>query len=551
MKIKDVEAIINTHHNYYNVQRLYELDALTRCYERRLLKTIGDWSRGRPTIEPAIAKQYIDSYMASLFPKAPAVVVEHSGKAEGDAKLVESVCNRFLYDKAPVIEQAMRTAFIYPFSFLKLGLLEAESVLDMIEMRPIKPWDCIVDFEAETFEQSRYVGHRLWVPMLEAKKRYPGKQFSGCAKHELFDQTETDYQQGVVEEISDYMSYIEVYEIYDLLGDECITYSPQAKKNDGIIKRIKPIPFRDHANRPMSPMVPVYFDYDIVQRLRGASHLHRIFDQVLERANLRTEIANNVRRDSRQYITAKGLLGEEAKAQLSEAQDGAVIEVELSAVVGRSLSEVFVPLPQVPFSQNLSYYDALIERDLQAGSLLGAFTKGQATNVSATEIAALTQYTSTEIGKLARIRDEAIEYLCRVYVSIIAFLLETGDENVREIHTLDGNVQVIRAQDFIGRFRFAAADQANTPISSALRKQELMSLIPILMEAGTPAEAVLDQLIRLYDLPASFKPEKVEVAPEAAPVPQSAVTGPPPGAEIPLDVGGGPVAPMIRQMSGL
>jgi len=548
MDHKDIKAIIQAHNQYYDTERLGQLDALTRAYDQRLLSggQYGSWTAGRVTIEPATAKQYIESYMASLFPKAPAVVVEDNGRAEGKAKLVESVCNRFLYDKATVIEQAMRTAFIYPFSFLKLWITPEESVLDSVELRPIKCWDVVMDFEAETFEQSRYIGHRYWLPMLEAKTRFPGKKFKGTLKRDLFNkQVGTIYQQGVVQESdSDYCSYIEVYEIYDMLSDKVYFYSEQSNRGDCLIKTLNEIPFRDHANRPIPPLVPMYFDYNVIQPLRGSSHLARVFDQVLERANLRTEVANSVRRDSRQMFAKKGILDEESKAIYSQNKDGTIVEVDIGP--GDSLNSFITPAPQIPLSSDFSLYDTWIERDLQAGSLLGAFTKGQATNVSATEIAALTQYTSTEIGKLARIRDTAIEYLCQVYVCILAFLLETEtdeSEDVKEVKTLDGSVQVIRAQDFVGRFKFGAADQANTPISSALKQQQLLSLMPLLMNLGVPKEPILEQMVRLFDLPVGFLEP---ASPAVTQAPDSVVTGLPPGAEPPLPVGGGEVASMIR-----
>jgi len=550
MKENDVKAIVGAHNRYYDSEKKAELEALTLCYKGRLLKSANyNWSSGE-TIEPALAVQYIEQYMASLFPKAPAVVVEHAGKAEGSAKLVESVCNRFLYDKQGLIEKAMRLAFIYPFSFIKLGTVPADSVLDAVDMQPVKPWDCVLDLDAETFERSRYVGHRLWMPLVEAKRRFPGKQFDGVLKSDLFDNPSDDMDNGTLESSSEYALYIEVYEVYDLLGDEVIYYSEQSRKSSCIVDRKSPIPFRDHADRPVAPMIDMYFDYDIVQPLRGASHLARIFDQVLEISNLHTQFAHNIRRDSRQFLVKKGVMNEEAKGILSENEDGSFVEVELNE--GEYIQNVVMPVPQLPFSPNVGFYQQILSQDMQAASLLGSFTKGEATGVSATEASAITQYTSSEIGKLARIRDSVIERLCQVYTSIIACLLDVMDseegENVKEIHTLDGSVEIIRAQDFIGRFRFAAADQANTPMSSARKKEELLTLMPVLQSLGVPTEAILDQMIRLFDFPSTFKP-KVKVEEQEVvlqPGPESVVTGAPPGAAEPLPVGGGEVAADIR-----
>jgi len=62
--------------------------------------------------------------------------------------------------------------------------------------------------------------------------------------------------------------------------------------------------------------------------------------------------------------------------------------------------------------------------DINRGSILAPFSRGEATKATATEVAALAQYSASEIGKLARERDGAIEMISTVYLRIIALMAE-------------------------------------------------------------------------------------------------------------------------------
>jgi hypothetical protein len=439
---------------------------------------------------------------------------------------------------------------------LKLSLLqEADSVIDQVQIRPVFPWDVIVDFDADTFEASRFVGHRYWLPISEAKSRFPGIKFKTELKRSYLRTTEQRPEKGVpAGATSGILSYIEVYEIYDFMNDNLIFWSDNAERENKVLERLDPIPFRKYNGRPLSPLVPIYFNQAIDVPLQGASALRRVYDSIVELINLRTVWANGIRKEARQMIARKGALDEEAKAIYAENRDGAVLEVEL--MPNESLAGVVQNIPVATLSPDFSVYESLISQDISTGSMLGGFTRGNfSASASATEIAAITQYTSSSLGKLARVRDRAIEYLAEVYAAMIAFLLLTNDKD-KETVTFNGKVMTIEASDFIGKFKFSAADQASTPISAALKRQTVSAMLPALQGLGVPQEELLDYVIRVFDLPPSFKPEATPV-PQAAsgPIAGGAVaqpnaeagTGATPG---PLPVGGGSVASTIRQAAG-
>jgi hypothetical protein len=338
------------------------------------------------------------------------------------------------------------------------------------------------------------------------------------------------------------------------MNDNLIFWSDNAERENKVLERLDPIPFRKYNGRPLSPLVPVYFNQAIDVPLQGASALRRVYDSIVELINLRTVWANGIRKEARQMIARKGALDEEAKAIYAENRDGAVLEVEL--MPNESLAGVIQNVPVATLSPDFSVYESLINQDISSGSMLGGFTRGNlSASASATEIAAITQYTSSSLGKLARVRDRSIEYLAEVYAAMIAFLLLTNDKD-RETVTFNGKVMTIEASDFIGKFKFSAADQASTPISAALKRQTVSAMLPALQGLGVPQEELLDYVIRVFDLPPSFKPEATS-APQAQPSPvmanQTAEANPEAGAGAtpgPLPVGGGSVASTIRSAAG-
>ena len=171
----------------------------------------------------------------------------------------------------------------------------------------------------------------------------------------------------------------------------------------------------------------------------------------------------------------------------------------------------------------------MIEGDLQKGSVMAPFTRGESTNVTATEITALSAYTATEIGRMARERDGAIEKLAEIYISMLDLLWEDGEKATLLVN---GQPEIIQQKYFAPKYRFAAKDQASTPLSRELKNQQLMMVGPMLIELGLNPQLIRDKLIEAYDLPSSFlssnDPAPVPPAPmEAPPVPGGMPAGTP------------------------
>ena len=155
--------------------------------------------------------------------------------------------------------------------------------------------------------------------------------------------------------------------------------------------------------------MPFYYNNIPDRPLDGYSSLKRIYDQLFEMNIIRSFQANAVRKASRQWLVKKGELSSEEMAKVTSGVDGLFIEVDSE----EPLDSIIRPVPQqqTPIEVAKYYQDVAMDKD--KGSVIAPFTRGEVTKATATEIAALAAYTSSEIGRMARERDACIEHLGR------------------------------------------------------------------------------------------------------------------------------------------
>ena len=181
MKVSDLTDIITNHSAYWET-RNSEMKAYSDVYRGQMFGQKHAKRGDYITIETSDAYAWIESTIASLFPKSPAVVVGPDAKKRGDASVAEAVINQFLFRISSEIEAAMRYARVVPCAFYKLGLEERESALDSVSIKAVKPWDIILDMDAEKWDDQRYVGHRYHLPFSKAKERFGRKRWEPSIK---------------------------------------------------------------------------------------------------------------------------------------------------------------------------------------------------------------------------------------------------------------------------------------------------------------------------------------------------------------------------------
>ena len=266
-----------------------------------------------------------------------------------------------------------------------------------------------------------------------------------------------------------------------------------------------------------------------------------MYDQLWEINNLRTVWANGLRREARIYVTKKGAIDEEGKAILAENRDQSIVELDVPPDI--DARNCIVPLAQNTFSPDYSIYKAEVRADLDRGSVLAPFTRGVATNASATEVSALTQYAANEIGRVARFYHRSIEIVAEVYQAMLMHVMMTAEEETKETVLINHDAVVLTPKKFSGKFKYSFADQASTPIAGAIKRSAISQLLPTLQGLGVPQETILKYLVQTFDLPEDFLPERF-VVPDGGL--QSGQTEEAQPQEPALPPGGGQLAAQIR-----
>lgn len=519
-RIQFIRAAVQQHTDYWDElrpnMRRYRNAYMTKFYED--LDSVDADSSIR--VETADAYAAIESLMGSLFTKYPGIELAPDITGKGDLGLTKEISNNWLKTCRQQIENAARMALIYTHSFLKLAPRESNILTSKIAMRAVPPWQVILDRDAAAWEDSRFIGHVYYLPVDEANDKFGNKKWQGTAQKDYF----TDYERNTDRSYRSYGDspdmpneylYVEIVEMYDFLNNELLFWSSHWKSGEELLSK-DAIPVLTFDGRPLSNIIPMYFSRRPDRPMEGYSAMARIYDQCFEKNILRTFWANAVRRDSRQFIYKEGAFDEEALAKITSGVDGAMVPTDSDTLTG--LIDV---VPVVPISSNHAAYLNYIEQDLNKGSLTAGFTRGEASKATATEITALMQYTSSELGKMARDRDMTIEAAAQLYIRMLIPLIDDGEKMV--VATPDG-AKIITSDKIDADWTFYATDGGSTPMTDLIKKQQLMGLVPILAQLGVPGEAIKEELVRLYNLPPTF----IEPAAEApgtttkAPAPSTA-----------------------------
>lgn len=526
-RIAFIRATLQQHTDYWDElrpsMRKYRNSYLTRFYEDSSFTTADTSIR----VETADGYAAIESVMGSLFTKYPSIEVGPDIGGKGDAVFTKTVSNDWLKNARQQIENAGRMALIYTNSFLKLAPRESNTLLGKVAMRAVPPWQVIVDRDAAAWEDSRFIGHVYYLPVDEAVEKFGAKKFVGAPQKDYF----TDYERNTDRSYRSYGDnadlpneylYIEVVEMYDFVNNELTFWSSHYKNGQELLEKAA-IPVLTFDGRPMSNLVPFYFSRRPDRPMEGYSAMARIYDQLFEKNILRTFWANAVRRDSRQFIYREGAFDEEALTKITSGIDGAMIPTDSDTLDGL-IRAVEVPA----MSSNHGVYLNYIEQDLQKSSLTAGFTRGEASKATATEVTALMQYTSNELGKMARDRDMVIEQATNLYVRMLIPLIDDGETAV--VATEDG-ARMASVQKLDADWTFYATDGGGTPMTDVLKKQQIMQLLPMLPSLGVQVEKIREEVVRLFGLPESFNevapPEPAAAAPmveAGTPVPEAAVS---------------------------
>ena len=191
---------------------------------------------------------------------------------------------------------------------------------------------------------------------------------------------------------------------------------------------VGPLPFAETDGRPLAHIIPLIFNHEPEYPLRGMAHADRLLPQIQELNSYRSFMAMATRKDTRQFITRKGTFNADELTDLTEGHDGLILQLEQD--YDRPLGDAIVPLGNTPISSNIDQYMSIVENDLDRNVNLSPSARGIVTKATAFEVQAVQQYTESEFGLHASIKDEWLGNLLKVVLrALISAMQDLGDSS--------------------------------------------------------------------------------------------------------------------------
>ncbi len=533
--------------------------------------------RARPVVSVPDAATHIDSYLGALFLQNLSFEfgrpLNMGGSGKADAESAEAIANKWISSDAvwQEVQRAGLLALCFPGGAgLKVAprrkpwdrgepVSNPYRMLDAHGLYAVAPWDLIIDYAARNPHDQRYIGTRSYLTKAELCARYKidpkrvtpfldapadisngvmtGEGTTGCTNayggpsfSGLLGLGGTGIGAGAIDgasagvSIPDDMMWCDVVELYDLVHDQLIVWSPNVKAPEdegeqsdagsdmfigGLLQSPCKIPLRSCDDEPVVPVSQFGFLSDPTSPMAHNSIMSRVVWQAFEKSFLRTSMLEGTRRDARLWAVTKGVLqgaNEDNIKKLQAPSDGDVLELELPK--GASIRDALAMVDQGSLSTNHERYQAMLDSDLERGTPAGQFSRGEAAGArtTATEVELLASYTTTQFGMLATIRNRVLTSCAAAWIRATHLLL-SGSSKGREGIVIDVNAQrggapkpkTITATSINADFTIVVAEGNATPISRAVQRAQSMQLIPMLQQLGVPPAELARYLTDLFD----------------------------------------------------
>ena len=451
---KLIHEFVRAHDRHARMNRkdwsLYKHTYMTRYWEYMTGDDMPKRNRRLREVEVEVNRLWgvITSYLSALYPRASRVILGADPAGKGDPQKAELAINRMLSSRKihERVMTALRQSLLYPGSGIKVGYHHGRgSALDRVWMRVIPVWEMLLDTEVSDVDDERFRGHLYYRPKIEVEREYGLSDLSGTRRVDFLsasDAVSDDYKNRkryeVAEEDNNFVRVLEFCNLVDHYQDPenpDIKYEGRleiyvlGQGNDS--KKpvyVGPLPFVRHDGEPMAHIVPLIFNYEPEFPLRGIAHVKRLMPQFKELNAYRSYMAMATRKDTRQYVTRKGTLNAEEMTLLTEGHDGLILEVESG--YERPLNDAIIPIQNAPISSNIQAYVRDVEVDIERVIGTSPASRGIVTKATAFEVETVQQYTESEFGLHAAIKDQWLSSLTELMLrALISCMQDDGDSS--------------------------------------------------------------------------------------------------------------------------
>ena len=398
----------------------------------------------------------------------------------------------------------------------------------------VSPYDIYIDPEATCVEDAKWIAQRMVVSLEEAKK---DKRYKPSARKNLeatsilnpmfapTDRQETNmYLRGVIERTV-------IYEFYDIANN---TISVLAKDTDEFLVDPMPMPYAYG-----QPFVMLR-NYDVPDHFYPMGDLEAIESLQLELDKTRSQLMNARKRYARKYLYHERSFGPEGREALESDDDGRLVPV---VDENKPLSEVVVPMPQIPLSPEIYNLSSIIEQDINTVSGVSEYARGSMPEIrrTATEASIIADAQNARAAdKLATI-EIGIGHLARRVIQLMQQYM-TG-EQMAQVSAAGGETLFVpySRDDIVGEYDFSVEGGSTQPMNETIRKQQAVSL----MNAVAPLVGIVidPAVLAKYVLQTGFgvkNPEKFIMQPQQQ-TPQDAEAAQAEAGAAPMPFGGAPI----------
>ncbi len=390
----------------------------------------------------------VSSYLSALYPRASRAIVTPDPAGRGDAEKAELALNRWLSSNRihKRVMTGLRQAILYPGCGAKIGYYPGRgNPLDRVWMRVIPWWEMLLDYDVGDAEDERFRGHIYYRPRTEVEEEYGLKNLSGTSRDDFLEGSaklndrKNRKRPGQKQAESDNSAFVRVLELCNMRDTYSDPDSPdivyegrleiyilgQGKLSEKPVW-MGPLPFAGVDGDPLPHIVPLIFNHEPEFPLRGLAHSARVLPQIKELNSYRSFMAMSSRKDTRQYVTRKGTFGADELTDLTEGNDGLILQ--LDSDYDRPLGDAIVPIMNAPISANVDRYMEIVAQDLERNIGMSPAARGIVTKATAFEVQAVQQYTESDFGMHASIKDEwLVQLLSVVLRALISSMQDLGD----------------------------------------------------------------------------------------------------------------------------
>jgi hypothetical protein len=491
-------------HERYWSERKGVMRAMADAYQTMIFRDASTaWDPSVMPVESPDAFNYVESLVSQLFIEEPGVEVGPDPMSSvSHPELIERVANRFLKATAEPLAMAVRRSALFGHSVLRFGHKDGENPLDCVSVRALLPWEVIVDRTADTWEAQSFVGHVYTLSLAEVRKLHPKFEWVGGKAATYFDDNALADESGEHPN----QQHVTLIEFYDLVAGRMFIWSDgvREQKKHGCIIKEQEMPLRTLDGRPLPPLVPLYLSQDAQVPLDGYSALQRIYSLCAAKGWMLTRVVDAARKDVRKVLANKQL-DDEALGKLVNGISDEVIPVEADG----PLSSLVYPVPNAPVGSNWSNSISAIEAQLEDANGLPAFARGEATRATATEVMALQQYASSNLGRAAWTLSRAVVSVVKVYLAWLATVLPAEDEDaVVPVIMVDDVPTMVTPKVLRQDYHIVSVENAGSPMGGSIERANLLQAWPLLAQSQfIDQEKLMEKALAVFGLPANLMAE--------------------------------------------